>query len=159
MAKTGGTGGDGDGRKSGRFVKGVSGNPRGRRKGTKNRVSREASDLLAGASREIVGKLIERAKEGHAVALKLCIERLIPRAGHAVELDLPKVERAGDIAAAVASVIAACAGGELTIEEADRVMMMLDRHRSALATDELLIRVAALEEDELRRAVLGRRPS
>jgi hypothetical protein len=139
-----------------RFQPGASGNPGGRPKGARNRATKAAQDLLDGASGELVAALIEKARAGHPVALKLCIERIVPRAGHAVEIDLPAVRKAGDIATAVASVIEGCARGELTIEEADRIMSMLDRHRAALATDELLLRVAALEEDELLRGLKRR---
>lgn len=132
-----------------RFRPGQSGNPAGRPKGARNKASKAAQDLLNASSAEVVAALIAKAKDGHAVALKLVIERIVPRAGHSVEIDIPTVHKAADIASAVAGVIASVASGELTIEEADRIMAMLDRHRAALATDDLLLRVAALEDVEL----------
>jgi hypothetical protein len=63
----------------GRFPKGVSGNPTGRPKGTRNRATRLAESLLDGEARALARKAVELALGGDVTALKLCLERLIPR--------------------------------------------------------------------------------
>ena len=63
----------------GRFPIGVSGNPSGRTKGRKNRATYMAEALLEGECRALVRKAIELALGGDLVALKLCLERLLPR--------------------------------------------------------------------------------
>lgn len=133
------------GRDRGRFRPGESGNPAGRPKGSRNRASRLAAELLDGDAEAIVRRVISLAKEGNAIALKLCIERLVPRAGRTVEIDLPTMQKAGDIAAAVQAVIEAAARGDLTIEEAERFMVLLEVQRRALETEDLAVRVEALE--------------
>ena len=50
-------------------------------------------------------KAIELAKKGDKLALKLCLERIVPRPGRTVEIDLPAVKKADDLVAAYAAVI------------------------------------------------------
>src|SRR5689334_5534051 len=63
---------------SGRFRPGVSGNPAGRPRGSRNRATLIAQDLLDSDSEDLVKTAIKRAKKGDPVALRLCIERLMP---------------------------------------------------------------------------------
>jgi len=132
-------------RERGRFRPGESGNPAGRPKGARNRASRLAAELLDGDAEAIVRRVIELAKDGNAIALKRCIERLVPRAGRTVEVDLPVMEKAADIASGAQAVIEAAARGDLTIEEAERFMTLLEIQRRALETEDLAVRVEALE--------------
>jgi len=55
-----------------------SGNPAGRPKGSRNRLTRACADLLAADAPDIMERVIKEAKKRKAVALKLCIERLLP---------------------------------------------------------------------------------
>ena len=52
---------------------------RGRPAGSRNKKSLVLQEMLFDRSREVMLKVIGRAKEGDPVALKLCVERLIPR--------------------------------------------------------------------------------
>src|SRR3990167_9567009 len=60
------------------FKPGESGNPTGRPKGIIDKRS-ELRSLLETHAKEIIEKLIERAKIGDDVAMRLCVDRLIPR--------------------------------------------------------------------------------
>ena len=61
-----------------RFKKGVSGNPKGRPLGAKNKSSVIAESLLVGQSEALVQKAVRMALSGNITALKLCLERIIP---------------------------------------------------------------------------------
>lgn len=86
------------------------------------------------------------ALSGDATALRLCLERLAPvRKDVPISVDLPMVTSAKDAVAASSALLAAVAAGEITPDEAGRVMTLLTAHRSIVETGELADRVAALE--------------
>jgi Family of unknown function (DUF5681) len=60
------------------FVKGRSGNPRGRPVGSRNRKTLAAAVLLAGEAEALTRKAVELALAGDPTALRLCIERILP---------------------------------------------------------------------------------
>jgi hypothetical protein len=129
-----------------RWKPGQSGNPAGRPKGSRNKATLMAEQLLGGSGEEIVSKAIDMAKAGNPVALRLCIERLVPaRHRNVVEFELPRIEKAQDIAAAAAAVIEAAANGKLSLGEAREFMNLLELQRAAIETADLAIRVEVLE--------------
>jgi hypothetical protein len=72
------------------FKKGQSGNPAGRPKGRRDERTLLASSLLADEADAILKICIQRAKDGDPVALRLCMERIVPPArGRAIRLDVP----------------------------------------------------------------------
>jgi hypothetical protein len=72
------------------FRKGQSGNPAGRPKGRRDERTLLASSLLADEADAILKVCIQRAKDGDPVALRLCMERIVPPArGRAIRLDVP----------------------------------------------------------------------
>src|SRR5215469_6310208 len=76
------------GNPAGRFQKGQSGNPKGRPPGVRNKATEAAEMLLDGEAEALTRRAVERALEGDATALRLCLERIIPpRRGRAVRLD------------------------------------------------------------------------
>ena len=60
------------------FKKGRSGNPAGRRTGSRNKATIAAAALLAGESEALTRKAVELALVGDPAALRLCIERILP---------------------------------------------------------------------------------
>jgi hypothetical protein len=135
-------------RSRGKFAPGHSGNPKGRPRGSRNRTSALCSDLLSASASAIFEKVITLAKTGDTVALKLCVDRLLPiRAARdrAVELVLPVAACAADLVAATAVVIERAAAGEITLSEAREFMALLDAQRRAIETGDLAVRIEALE--------------
>lgn len=114
-----------------------------------------AQELLGDDGEAIMRKAIDLAKDGDKVALKLCIERLVPRPGRTVEIDLPAIRRADDLVQACSTVIEAAAAGRLTLQEAREFMELLDAHRRAIETQDLVVRIELLEEE--RKAAEERR--
>src|SRR5258708_18155878 len=98
--------------RSGRFLRGASGNPLGRPAGIMNQATRDAAVLLGGEARALTRKAIELALAGELAALRLCIDRIIaPQREQPVAFAMPPIERAGDLAAAATALTVAAAGG------------------------------------------------
>jgi hypothetical protein len=132
----------------GRFTAGESGNPAGRRKGSRNRTTELCADLLDGDAEAIMERLIKGARKGDPIALRLCVERLIPVRGsrdRTVTFDLPAIARAADLVGAAAEVLAHAASGAITLSEAKEFLALLDGQRRMIETAELAVRLEALE--------------
>jgi hypothetical protein len=106
--------------------------------------------MLDGDCEAIIGRAIEDAKLGEPTALKLCIERILPRRQGMVELALPAVRCAEDVVSALAAVVAAVAEGRMTLDEAHSFARLLDVQRKAIETEDLAVRVKLLEGLDLR---------
>jgi hypothetical protein len=127
------------------FTAGKSGNPAGRPKGALNKSTLLLAELLDGEGALIVRKAIDLAKDGNPLGLRLCFERLVPRRERVVEVDLPRVRKAVDVADAVAQVISEAAAGKMTLPEARDFLALLEQQRKALETSELAVRLELLE--------------
>jgi hypothetical protein len=119
------------------FVKGQSGNPAGRPRRSKNRNTLAARELLDGEAEALTRKALDMAMNGDAGAMRLCLERVMaPRRESAVHLDLPPIRDAGDVAGAMAAVVAAVARGGVTPGEGGTLGRLLDTYIRAIeATD------------------------
>ena len=84
------------GRARGRpFEKGRSGNPGGRRRGSRNKATLAAAALLAGESEALTRKAVEMALGGDPTAMRLCMERVLPPCRErTVKFSLPPIEAA-----------------------------------------------------------------
>src|SRR5208337_3429795 len=82
----------------GRFQKGQSGNPKGKPKGTRNRATIVALNLLEGEAEALVGKVVQLALAGDLTCLRICLERLVPpKKDSPIEIDLPEISAVADI--------------------------------------------------------------
>ena len=75
------------------FQPGQSGNPKGRPRGSRNRATLLAQELLGDEGETIMRKAIELAKKGDKLALKLCLERIVPRPGRRSRSTCPRSRR------------------------------------------------------------------
>ena len=133
-------------KQGGRFAPGVSGNPAGKPAGARHKVTRAIEALLDGEHEALTRKAIEKALEGDMVALRLCLDRLAPpRKDAPISIHLPAVRSAVDAVEASAAVLAAVAAGEITPDEAGRLMALLTAHKGIVETGNLEQRISALE--------------
>ena len=133
------------------YLKGQSGNPAGKRPGTRNRATIIAEAMLDCETRPLLRGAIEGAKGGDGVMSRFCISRIIgPRRERPVRFDLPPIERAADLKAAMAAVTAAVANGELTIREAWEFSQMLDTFIHAIDATEFAERLERVEAAQAR---------
>lgn len=135
-----------DGRKTdGKFAPGNK--LGGSKAGSRHGVTKAIEALLEGQHEALTQKAVEKALEGDMVALRLCLDRLAPpRKDSPVSIALPAVRNAADAVEASAAVLAAVAAGEITPDEAGRIMTLLTAHRSIIEVGELENRIKALEE-------------
>lgn len=127
-----------------RFRPGQSGNPAGRRPGTKSTATVLRAQI-AEAVPEIIVKLKEAAKAGDVGAARLLLERVLPpvRASEeAVPFTLPD----GSLTDQGRAVLAAAGAGDLGPGQAQQLLSALAGLAKLVETDELARRLAALEE-------------
>src|SRR4051794_5092615 len=109
------------------FKKGQSGNPAGRKRGSRNTATVALEDLLKGHGEALVQKAVDLALAGHPAMLKLCLERLYPsRRGRGVEIPFGEITSASDLAGAQLAVLAGMGRGTLSPEEAEAAARALD---------------------------------
>ncbi len=127
---------------SGRWVKGRSGNPEGRKPGVSDwrNKYREALDTVAP---EIINSIINAALQGDSTAQRICMERLIPPLK---ATDSPvTVPLIGGLGEQGRVVLQSIADGELTPGEAESVFRSLSAQARISEISELEKRIEALE--------------
>jgi hypothetical protein len=123
----------------------AAGNP-GRPKGARHRATVAAEALLDGEAEGLTRKAIDMALGGDTVALRLCLERLIPpRRDRPIAFAVPAVATVADLGPAFTAVLASVAAGKVTPLEAKSVVELFDGARRAFETGELAERIARLE--------------
>ncbi len=130
----------------GKFKAGQSGNPGGKPKGALNQTTRATQELLDGEAQALTRKVVELAKAGNVVALRLCLERLLPpRKDRPISLELPKLEGVADIPKALEAVLKAIAQGEITPVEGQAVASTIEAYRNGADLADMEARLMALE--------------
>jgi hypothetical protein len=129
------------------FKPGQSGNPAGKKPGTRNRATRALEELLDGEAEALTRKAIELALGGDMPALRLCLDRILPaRRDRPVTFEMPGIDSAADAKAASAALLAAVAAGNLTPSEAAEVGKLIDAYLKAIEVTEVLDRLEKLEQ-------------
>jgi hypothetical protein len=128
------------------FVKGRSGNPAGKKRGTKHRKTLLLAAMSADDRAFIFGKIIRQARRGCKPSQRLIADRLEPpRRGSPVKFALPDIVTVADVVKAQAAIAAAMSKGRLTPSEAMEVSGVVELARRAIETNELETRLAAIE--------------
>ena len=121
------------------------GNP-GRPPGSRNKATLAAEVLLDGETEKLTRKAIELAMAGDTVALRLCLERIVPtRRDRPVRFNFPKEASGNEIADIMRNVLDAVATGEMTPSEAQSVAAVVEGWRRAKEVGEMEDRLYALE--------------
>ena len=131
----------------GRFPKGQSGNPKGKPKGTRNRTTLLAQNLLEGQAEALVEKMVQLALAGDLTCLRVCIERLVPPKRDApIDIDLPDINATADIPKLFAVLTGKLREGGITPSEARALIDLAEAIRRLFEVTELEKRISALEE-------------
>src|SRR5215469_5939291 len=112
----------------GRFRAGCSGNPAGKKPGTRNRATRLKEALRDGEDAAVARIVIDKALAGDAVAARFLLERLEPKPrGRPIHLEIPEgLSPAGEVVATFNAALRAMAAGEITPDEAINVARFLE---------------------------------
>ena len=128
------------------FRPGQSGNPAGKPKGTRHRATMLAERLLDGEAEAMVRTVIEKAKQGDMVALRLCLDRILPpRRERPLQFKIPTLQSASDAAAPMAVLTQAVAKGDITASEAAELSKLVESFIKALEASDFHMRLQALE--------------
>ena len=124
------------------FPPGNSGKP----KGARSRVTRAMEGLLEGEAEALTRKVVELALAGDGLALKMCLDRLLPSLRERpVTVELPPLRSPSDAVAASAALLASVASGEIAPGEARELGRLVELHLRAVDAHEFETRLAALE--------------
>src|SRR5262245_60552912 len=126
----------------GRFQQGNPGRPPGAR----HKATLAAEALLDGEAEGLTRKAIEAALGGDSVALRICMDRILPpRRERPVSFKLPCLQSTEDAAAAMAAITEAMAAGGLSLGEAEVASALVERFVRTLEAGEFEKRLRALE--------------
>lgn len=108
----------------GKFKPGQSGNPRGKKIGTTSKKTQLAK-LLEPHAQDLIQKAVELALEGDSQALRLCIERIIPKAKEPViKVVIPDTTNK-DIEQITKEMFCSLSGQELSITEVRQLVSVV----------------------------------
>jgi hypothetical protein len=129
-----------------RFEKGQSGNPAGRPVGSRNKSALMAEAMFEGEAEAIVRMAIGKAKEGDITAIRLCLDRVLPRQRQrAAAFDLPPIASAADALAALTTIVAGVSAGDLTAAEASELSKLVDHYLRALEAKDFEARLHEID--------------
>jgi hypothetical protein len=133
------------------FEKGCSGNPAGRPYGLRNRATQMAEALLDGEAEALTRKAVGLALDGDRAALRLCLERVVPRREREALVALPPIREVAHLPAAMAAIAAAVAEGALTAGEAEALGRLVETFVRVFEAGDIDVRLKGVE------AMLGAR--
>jgi hypothetical protein len=129
------------------FKKGQSGNPSGRRPGSRNKATELIEKLLESEAEALGRKAVELALAGNPVMLKMCLERIAPAdKSRRITFKLPPISSVSDLAGAQGSILSAMSEGAISPEDALAAARIVDATGAALERIDLEARLAALED-------------
>lgn len=105
------------------------------RRGSKNKISRDALTAVQGLSSLAISKLHERIEAGDMAAIKLCLDWTLPRGGRTVETDSTDPMAWGDL----------LASGDVSPHEAATAAQAMVKLNEAGEIADLAARIAELE--------------
>jgi len=128
------------------FRPGQSGNPAGRPRGARSKITVAVETLIDAASTDIANKAIELARAGDPTMIRALLDRAAPpRRDRHIPFELPPMEKAADAVKAAAAIAQAVADGELTPSEARELSDFVANYAKALEISDLEARLQRLE--------------
>ena len=129
-----------------KFKPGQSGNPAGKKPGSRHKTTVLAEKLMATDVEKVVNSVISAAVSGDMTACRLVLERLVPvRKDAPLAIDLGPIKSLDDVARGMATIVEAVAGSEISPSEGAAVASLLQGYSQSLESVELDRRLSVLE--------------
>ena len=107
------------------FKKGESGNAAGRPKGIPNKRTQLAK-LLEPHAEKLIAKAVELALDGDVQALKLCLDKILPKAAHAqIDIEIPDEINATNADEVKAMILRAALEGKVSVADAEKLAALI----------------------------------
>ncbi len=117
------------------FVKGQSGNPAGRPLGSRNKANLALEEALSAEGGDLASRIIEHAKLANPAAMRLCMDRMMPKAKERpVDVMLPPADTPDYARTAIDVIVRELGEGEITISEANGLLGLVERIVRLLAS-------------------------
>jgi hypothetical protein len=138
-----------------KYRKGLSGNPKGRPRGSRGHATLLADALFDKAlfgpdkkAEAIIAKAVALAECGDTPCMRLCFERIAPaRKDRPVHFELPPMCEAKDAVDASAAIVAAVATGQLTPSEAAELSKIVESYTRVLQAADFEVRLGKIEKE------------
>lgn len=119
---------------------------KGRPRGSRNKTTIAAMEMIHSYSEPLIRKAISMALQGDTAVMKPLLDRIVPVARETpVSVGRVRWATIEDLTKAGESVLARVASGDLLISEARGLAELIDGQRRVLETEELERRIRALE--------------
>lgn len=132
-----------------KFQPGVSGNPAGRPKGSKNRNSNQLKQRLLENVEGILDTMVAQALAGDAQAAALVVNRVLPTLRPQSQLVQFTLDADQPITKQVEQVLSAIAKGEVAADVGKKIMEAIATLAQVRAVEDLAKRIEALEDKKL----------
>jgi len=121
---------------------------RGRPRGSRNKTTKAAKELLNNKAEPLVGKAIAMAMKGDASMMRALLGYILPAPKQEpVKLGSLPVATLKDLANAVERILSKVISGDITIAEAQGLAKLIQTRSQAIRTEELAPRITALENN------------
>jgi hypothetical protein len=120
---------------------------RGRPRGSRNKATLAAQQMLDSHGEALLRKCLVMALQGDSTALRLCMDRLLPpRRELPVKTKPMRLATAADVSNTLDSLMKGVAVGQITPGEAQTLSGILENRRRVIETEEHERRLRSLEE-------------
>jgi hypothetical protein len=119
---------------------------RGRPKGSRNKSTLAALALLVEHAEALVRKCIAEALKGDMIAMRLCIERILPALREpAIKFKAGATRTSSEVAQVQETIVKDVSKGRIVPQQGERVMNILELRRRVIETKRLEERLEAVE--------------
>ncbi|MFA6915380.1 MAG: DUF5681 domain-containing protein [Parachlamydiales bacterium] len=116
-----------------KFQKDHSGNPKGKIKGTRNKATLAAEELLTGQLETICQRLIQEALLGNMQAIKMILDRILPiKRDLSVKIEIPALKTTADALESMSVITQAVMKGDISPSEGEALSRIVDIYVKAI---------------------------